>query len=49
MLVNEPPVRSLQVLRCDCSYDTSCRVCERRMDVAEPAKADVAEPESVEA
>lgn len=34
MLVNEPPSRSLQVLRCDCSYDDVCTVCERRMDIA---------------
>ena len=37
MLVNEPSSRSLQVLRCDCSYDEVCTICERRMDVAEPA------------
>ncbi len=49
MLVHEPPIRSLQVLRCDCSYDASCSVCERRMDVAEPAKRIAVEPEFEEA
>jgi len=49
MLVNEPPVRSLQVLRCDCSYNTTCKVCERRMDVAEPTKPSTTEPEFLEA
>lgn len=33
MLINEPPSGAVQVVRCDCSYDESCRTCERKMEV----------------
>lgn len=33
MLLHEPESKAIQVLRCDCSYDQSCKTCQRRMDV----------------
>ena len=33
MLLNEPPSGAVQVVRCDCSYDESCTICERKMEV----------------
>jgi DNA sulfur modification protein DndD len=33
MLLHEPPSRAMQVVKCGCSYDASCQVCARKMDV----------------
>lgn len=39
MLLNQPKSTVVQVLRCDCSYDQHCEICERRMDVSALAQA----------
>jgi DNA sulfur modification protein DndD len=33
MLLHEPASRTVQVTKCGCSYDASCQVCARKMDV----------------
>ena len=33
MLSNEPPSGAVQVVRCECSHDESCKICARRMEV----------------
>lgn len=33
MLLHEPKSGAIQVVRCDCSYDESCKVCARKMGV----------------
>lgn len=38
MLLHEPPSRAIQVVKCGCSYDASCKVCARKMDVDSAAK-----------
>jgi DNA sulfur modification protein DndD len=44
MLINEPPSGAVQVVRCDCSYDESCKICERKMEVdLEAAKLEAAQ------
>jgi DNA sulfur modification protein DndD len=37
MLLHEPPSRAIQVVKCGCSFDESCPVCARKMDVDSPA------------
>lgn len=39
MLLHEPGSRSVQVVKCGCSYDASCAICERKMDVDAAAPA----------
>ncbi len=44
MLINEPASGAVQVVRCDCSYDESCKICERKMEVdLEAAKLEAAQ------
>ena len=33
MLLHAPPSGAIQVVRCNCSYDESCRMCARKMEV----------------
>jgi len=35
MLLNKPDTTDMRVVRCDCSYDESCSVCARKMEVDE--------------
>jgi DNA sulfur modification protein DndD len=37
MLLNKYDATDMRVVRCDCSYNESCTVCARKMDVEEPA------------
>jgi DNA sulfur modification protein DndD len=42
MLLNKPEATDMRVVRCDCSYDESCKVCGRKME-AEARKLEAAE------
>jgi DNA sulfur modification protein DndD len=42
MLLNKPDTTDMRVVRCDCSYDESCKVCARKMDVETAPMLEVA-------
>jgi DNA sulfur modification protein DndD len=43
MLLNKPDTTDMRVVRCDCSYDESCKVCGRKMETEATPKLEAAE------